>query len=69
MHYSIITGATNPILRSVADPIDHFDNELFKVARDMKLVCHEHDGVGLAAPQIGLPLRIIYTTQRKKTPK
>lgn len=69
MHYTILTGATNPILRSVADPIDNFSADIFKLARDMKLVCHEHDGVGLAAPQIGLPLRIIYTTQRKKTPK
>lgn len=31
----------------------------------MKLVCKQYDGVGLAAPQIGLSLRIIYTTQRK----
>lgn len=69
MHYSILTGATNPVLRSVADPIDHFGEDIIWLARDMKLVCHEHDGVGLAAPQIGLPLRIIYTTQRKQTPK
>lgn len=69
MHYSILTGATNPVLRSVADPIDHFWEEIIWLARDMKHVCHEHDGVGLAAPQIGLPLRIIYTTQWKQTPK
>ena len=69
MHYTILIGATNPILRSTADPIDHFWEEIIWFARDMKRVCHEHDGVGLAAPQIGLPLRIIYITQRKKTPK
>lgn len=69
MHYSILTGATNPILRAVADPIDHFGDDIIKLARDMKLVCHEYDGVGLAWPQIGLSLRIIYTTQRKQSPK
>lgn len=52
MHYSIISGATNPILRSVADPIKDFDNTIQQLALDMKLICHEEDGVGLAAPQI-----------------
>ncbi len=69
MHYSIISGASNPILRSVADPIKDFDDTIQQLALDMKLVCHEEDGVGLAAPQIGLSLRMIYTTQWKKTPK
>lgn len=69
MHYSIISWASNPILRAVADSIDNFGNEVKQLAQDMKFVCHEYDGVGLAAPQIGLSLRIIYTTQWKKTPK
>ena len=69
MHYSIISGATNPILRSVADPIKNFDDSIKQLALDMKLVCHEEDGVGLAAPQIGLSIRMIYTTQWKETPK
>ena len=69
MHYSIISGATNPILRAVADPIEHFGDDIKQLAQDMKFVCHEYDGVGLAAPQIGLSLRIIYTTQWKQTPK
>lgn len=69
MNYSILTGPHNPILRSVSDTIDHFGNDIAILARDLKLVCHQHDGMGLAAPQIGIPLRIIYTTQRKKTPK
>lgn len=69
MHYSIISGATNPILRSVADPIKDFDNTIQQLALDMKLICHEEDGVGLAAPQIWLSIRMIYTTQWKKTAK
>ncbi len=69
MRHSILTGATNPILRTQADPITDFGDDLLKLALDMKLVCHQYDWVGLAAPQIGIPLRVIYTTQRKKTPK
>jgi len=61
--------ANNPILRAVADPIAKIDKDIIQLARDMQVVCREYDGVGLAAPQIGVPLRIIYTTQWKETPK
>ncbi len=69
MKYKILTGATNPILRAVADPIDHFTNDIAQLWEDMKKICHDYDGVGLAAPQIGLPLRMIYITHWRKTPK
>lgn len=35
----------------------------------MKLICHKSDGVWVAAPQIGVPLRVIFVTLWKKTPK
>lgn len=69
MHYTVLTGATNPILRASADPIVHIDNNILQLAHDMKLVCSEYDGVGLAAPQIGQSIRMIYVTHWKKTPK
>ena len=69
MHYTILTWATNPVLRAVADPVQHIDNDIKQLAEDMKLVCREHDGVGLAAPQIGLSLKMIYITHRRKGPK
>ena len=68
LKYAILTWPTNPILRAVADPIVVFDDGLRQLAKDMKTVCKEHDGVGLAAPQIGLSIRIIYTTQWKNGP-
>lgn len=66
---AVLTWATNPILRAVADPIVIFDADLKQLAKDMKVVCKQYDGVGLAAPQIGLSIRVIYTTQWKNGPK
>jgi len=43
MRHSILTGATNPILRTQADPITDFGDDLLKLALDMKLVCHQYD--------------------------
>ena len=36
-----------------------FDGSLYPVAEEMLRLMIEHDGVGLAAPQVGLPLRLI----------
>lgn len=69
MKYKILVWETNPFLRTPADTVENFGLDISKLARDMKLVCHEEDGVGLAGPQIGVMQRVIYTTQRKKTPK
>lgn len=52
----------DPVLRSVADPVRHFDTperpELRKLVDDMFETMHDVEGVGLAAPQIGVGLRI-----------
>ncbi len=49
----------DPILRKVAEPITEFDDNLKKFARDMIDVMHVEDGIGLAAPQIGISKQII----------
>jgi peptide deformylase len=49
----------NPILRQKAKKIHHFDAALPKLAQDMFETMHANDGVGLAAPQIGLSIRLI----------
>ncbi len=49
----------DPILRKVAAPITEFDKDLKKFARDMIEVMHVEDGIGLAAPQIGISKQII----------
>ncbi len=58
--YTIVT-TPNDVLTSVAKPVERFDKKLKKIIRDMEeTLKHTSDpvGVGLAAPQVGLSLRI-----------
>lgn len=54
----IITGEDNPILRAVSEPVKKFDDELKKLVKDMKETLIKAQGLGLAAPQVGMNLRI-----------
>jgi peptide deformylase len=55
--HQIIT-AENPILRQKAKKIHHFDASVQKLANEMFETMHASHGVGLAAPQIGLSIRL-----------
>lgn len=48
----------NPILRQKAKKIRHFDASLPRLVQDMFETMHANDGAGLAAPQIGLSIRL-----------
>ncbi|MGN6367609.1 MAG: peptide deformylase [Phycisphaerae bacterium] len=48
----------HPALKKVAKDVQHFDDWLRAVVERMKDLMVEHKGVGLAAPQVGLSLRI-----------
>ena len=48
----------DPALRRAGAPIARFDDRLLGLARRMCALMHEHNGVGLAAPQVGLALRL-----------
>ncbi|HVL33021.1 MAG TPA: peptide deformylase, partial [Actinomycetota bacterium] len=48
----------DPILRSKARPVSVFDDELARFAEDMHETMNEAPGVGLAAPQVGRPIRL-----------
>jgi peptide deformylase len=48
----------DPVLKSRATPVKEFDEALKRLAEDMKRIMHEHEGVGLAANQIGRLKRI-----------
>ena len=48
----------NPLLRQKARKIHHFDSTLPKFVQDMFETMHANDGVGLAAPQIALSIRL-----------
>ena len=49
----------NKVLRQIAKPIANFDDDLKKLAQDMAEIMHDDDGIGLAAPQVGLSQRLI----------
>jgi peptide deformylase len=48
----------DPVLRAKAEPVAVFDGGLRDLARDMLETMYEAPGRGLAAPQIGLGLRL-----------
>lgn len=58
MIYPII-GLGHPTLRKVAQPIDKDYPELDKLIADMYETMYNADGVGLAAPQIDLSIRLV----------
>jgi len=55
----IVTGPLNKILRTKSEPVKKFDKKLWKLLEDMKETMYKSDGVGLAAPQIGLNIRVV----------
>ncbi|MEV0080119.1 peptide deformylase [Nocardia neocaledoniensis] len=53
----------DPILRSRADAVTEFGPELAQLVADLTETMHDDGGVGMAAPQIGVGLRVfVYDT-------
>lgn len=48
----------DPVLRTPAAPVETFDKELRKLVEDLTDTMRDAPGVGLAAPQIGVSLRV-----------
>ena len=49
----------NPILRRKTQPVGEITAEIRRLVQDMKDTMYAEPGVGLAAPQIGVSLRVI----------
>jgi peptide deformylase len=49
----------DPVLREHARPVEAFDDALRRLAQAMIVTMHQAPGVGLAAPQVGRPIRLI----------
>ena len=49
----------NPVLRQKAKRVKHIDKSLDPLIQDMIDTMHDAPGIGLAAPQIGIPLRLM----------
>ena len=51
--------APHPILRRPARPVEAFTSRLEQFARDLVETMRAHDGVGLAAPQVGEGVQVV----------
>lgn len=53
-----ITEHPAPVLALIGKPVENFDEDLNRLVADMFETMYEAEGVGLAAPQVGLNLRL-----------
>ena len=53
-----IRVAPDPVLRQKAKRVNAFDGSIRKLVEDMQATMRAAPGVGLAAPQVGVPLRV-----------
>ena len=55
-----------PVLRKQAKPIENVDGKLIKTADAMFDVMYDYNGIGLAAPQVGLSARLLVLDTRQE---
>ena len=49
----------DPVLKEICKPIDKVSKKLKILLDDMAETMYKHEGVGIAAPQVGIPIRAI----------
>ena len=54
-----IVQVGDPVLRQKCEAVTRFDGALFKLLDDMKETLKKAEGAGLAAPQVGVPIRAV----------
>ena len=54
------------MLRQEADEVEVFDDDLEVLVRDLYETMYHADGIGLAAPQIGIPRRVLVVDLRRE---
>jgi len=47
-----------PVLKKVAKPVDKFDDSLEELIKNMLYTMYQAPGIGLAAPQVGISIRL-----------
>lgn len=57
----------DPVLKKIAQPVEVFDEELEKLVRDMFVAMHASNGVGLAAPQVGVLKKVAIVEYEDKS--
>lgn len=59
----------DPALRKRADPVSEVDEDVRQLVQDLMDTMYAADGVGLAAPQVGVPLRVfVYDVREPDAP-
>ena len=59
----------DPVLRESCEPVEDLDDEARALARDLAETMYEAEGVGLAAPQVGVPVRMFaYDVREPEAP-
>ena len=61
-----IIVAPDPRLKIVAKPVDKVDADIARLMDDMLETMYDAPGIGLAAPQIGVPKRVIVVDIARK---
>ncbi len=59
----------DPILKAVARPVDRVDDSVRRLLDDMAETMYAADGVGLAAPQVGVGLRAVVIDTSPRQPE
>ena len=54
-----IIEAPDPLLKTISSPVEKFDDELKTLVEDMFETMYKAPGIGLAAIQVGVPLRVL----------
>ena len=54
-----IVQVGDPVLRKVCEPVTRYDASLAALLDDMKETLRTAEGAGLAAPQVGVPVRAV----------
>ena len=49
----------NPVLKTKAKPIEEINKEICQIAEKMLDTMYDACGIGLAAPQVGLSIRLV----------
>ncbi len=56
----------DPVLRTRAEEVTSFDDELRTLVRDMFETMYHAEGIGLAAPQVGVSRRVVVVDLRRE---
>jgi peptide deformylase len=54
-----IRQAGDPVLKQHCEPVEKIDKRLKLILDAMAETMYQNDGVGLAAPQVGIPIRLV----------